>query len=138
MSDKPGITLPKPMMCRPADTSILPSLVRYSTALRHLRDGTKKGSDAAEALERDFAEHGSRCTVHGLLEDPIIVLLRLPEDDSERVGFGCPDCSGPEVKARWEAEGNPEWWICPHCRRENAGTKLCMMCFGPRPGGTGA
>lgn len=80
--------------------AVEPGCIRLSTAVRRLREAGKEVS--ALALERDAAAVGRECPVHGHLEDPIVGLL------SDRVAFGCPDCSGEDVRAAWEAEGRGE------------------------------
>jgi hypothetical protein len=55
-------------------------------------------SEAAEAVELLRSKVGSNCPVHGKLEDPIITLL------GEEIAFGCPDCSGEELRQMWAEE----------------------------------
>lgn len=75
----------------------VPTTLRYSSALRELR---KQGAEsAAKELERDKLAAGSSCPTHGELADPIVGIL------GNRVAFCCPWCSGADVLAAWEAEG---------------------------------
>ena len=72
--------------------------LRMSLIIKRLRaqDG---GERAVRAVEDAYAKVGKSCPVHGELHDPILGLL-----DGD-LAFICPDCSAPEIKARWEQEG---------------------------------
>jgi hypothetical protein len=71
------------------------SVIRSSNAIARLR---RVNSEAAEAVELLRSKVGSNCPVHGKLEDPIITLL------GEEIAFGCPDCSGEELRQMWAEE----------------------------------
>lgn len=76
----------------------VPTMVRYSTALQALRRVDTPAAAIAE-FENDKAT-AARCPEHGALEDPVVGLL------GDRVAFACPWCSGADVLAAWEREGN--------------------------------
>lgn len=72
--------------------------VRLTTIMRNLR---KLGHVAtAERIEEHHKLCPTKCETHGEIKDPVIGLL------NNQVAFFCPWCSGSDVLARWEAEGN--------------------------------
>lgn len=75
-------------------------VVRYSSAVQRLKDRGAASADLEE-FERDRKAFAV-CPIHGELADPVIGIADV---EGQRVAFGCPDCSGPEVRAQWEAEG---------------------------------
>lgn len=105
MTRKPGVKFNKVhhgVFARRSGEPRLPESLRFSTYLRAL----KKQGTPAEAIaefESDKAKFGSNCPVHGEMEDPVIALHG--EGAERRVAFCCPWCSGPEVLAAWEKEG---------------------------------
>lgn len=70
--------------------------------LRYSRIAGLLPPEARAEFERDRLRAG-RCPEHGLLDDPAILLVG--EGAERRTAFACPFCSGPELRARWEAEG---------------------------------
>jgi hypothetical protein len=78
----------------------MPEVVRYSTVLRRLREA---GDATAIALERLKAQVGTRCPTHGALEDPIVAIV--DAGPRAQVAFGCPWCSGDQIRELWEREG---------------------------------
>ena len=81
--------------------------VRLSSVLRRLRE-TGHPEDEKDLRDAEGSV-GHTCPVHGKLSDPIVVVaIVTPSDGSPplgRYGFGCPDCSSPEVKRLWDEEG---------------------------------
>lgn len=75
---------------------VLGSIVRSSNAIALIR---KHDANAARMLEQMRAQIGQECPVHGHLEDPIIGRL------GDEVAFGCPECSGEDVRKAWREEG---------------------------------
>lgn len=85
----------------PAAFAVLPSVLRYSSILVAMaRDWG--GMPAVARLRSAYEQAGNRCQVHGHLPDPIVGLLG--EGAAAQVAFGCPHCSGDDVRAMWEAE----------------------------------
>src|SRR5688500_6553992 len=84
---------------RPVDAWVKPGSapLRFTLLVRKL---LADGADPAEFV-RDKEIAGSSCPIHGVLEDPIVMLM----PGGDRVAFCCPDCSAPELKAAWEREG---------------------------------
>jgi hypothetical protein len=76
----------------------MPGILRLSSALRRLR--AQGHNEAARRVEASYLEVGQHCDVHGKLDDPILTIAR-----PDKVAFGCPWCSDPEVLAQWEREG---------------------------------
>jgi hypothetical protein len=76
----------------PVDGKWSGGLVRTSNVLARVR---REDPEAAEVIELLRSEVGKTCPVHGDLEDPIIAVVR------GEVAFGCPDCSGEELRQRW-------------------------------------
>jgi hypothetical protein len=71
--------------------------LRWSTFKRRLHD--QGADDTIAKIEADRLIAGASCPVHGAIDDPIIGIL------DGRIAFVCPKCSGPEIQARYEAEG---------------------------------
>lgn len=71
------------------------SVVRSSNAITRMR---RVNPEAAEAIELLRSKVGSSCPVHGHLEDPVISLL------GDEIAFGCPDCSGDDLRRQWAEE----------------------------------
>lgn len=75
--------------------------IRYSRLVEFVRanGGTE---EAIIELERDRRIAVSVCPICKVdLSDPIALL----DVVANRMVFGCPSCSEPEVRERWEAEG---------------------------------
>lgn len=89
-----------------------PKILRYSNVLASLRamgereDATAYDrADAAKAiatLEALYKQLGHTCSVHGHLDDPIVISAIVGESD--QVAFVCPHCSDPRLLKQWEAE----------------------------------
>lgn len=78
-------------------------LVRYTAIKARLISA--EGAAAGEALDKEINEVAGRtCSVHSLLEDPIIMLGTLPGETEQRLIVVCPWCSSPELLAQWEAQ----------------------------------
>lgn len=88
-------TDPLKTMGLPADGTWEGSIVRSSNAIARLR---RVDPIAAEAVELLRSQVGQTCPVHGHLDDPIISLL------GDEIAFGCPDCSGEDLRRRWVEE----------------------------------
>ena len=81
----------------PATWSKLPGVVRFSTAVRRLREnGTPQEHLDDFERERAIAAH---CPTHGALADPVIGIA------GDRVAFICPWCSDDAIREAWEQEG---------------------------------
>lgn len=76
----------------------MPDRLRYSSLLSLLRASTCP-IDQIDDFIALKARVGSLCVVHGELKDPAIGRV------GDQVAFICPWCSGPEILAAWQAEG---------------------------------
>lgn len=88
-------TDPRKTVGVPMDGTWEGALLRSSNMITRVR---RENPDAADALEIMRERIGRTCPTHGRLEDPIVSLL-----DGE-VAFGCPDCSGEDLRRRWLEE----------------------------------
>lgn len=76
-------------------------LIRFSAILRHLR---KNGENKlADQTVKEVNQIGRTCTKCGYLDDPIVAV----EPVWKVLIIACPHCSGPGLKAEWEAQGEP-------------------------------
>lgn len=73
-----------------------PEVVRYSTAVQRLRD-QHAPQEALDEFARD-KQAAAVCPTHGPIDNPIIGLL------SDRVAFGCPECSGSLIQGIYKSE----------------------------------
>jgi hypothetical protein len=84
--------------------TLYPSALRKSTMIREMRSAAQEGWErAVEELEKVHAMFPA-CPTHGALKDPAIVIVG--EGDAAQIGIVCPQCSGGEILAGWEKEGN--------------------------------
>lgn len=70
-------------------------MLRSSNAIARIRKDNPAGARMLELLREQI---GRECPVHGHLDDPIIGLV------GDEVAFGCPDCSGEEIRRQWAEE----------------------------------
>jgi hypothetical protein len=88
-------TDPRKTMGLPVGGTWENSVVRSSNAITRMR---RENPEVAEAIELLRSQIGQECPEHGHLDDPIITLL------GDEIAFGCPDCSGEELRRVWAEE----------------------------------
>lgn len=84
--------------------TLYPDVLRKSTMIKLFRaraaPGFQRAIDEIEKVHRMFPS----CIEHGKLEDPIIAVSG--KGEMAQIAICCPECSGPEIRAAYEAEAN--------------------------------
>lgn len=83
--------------------TLYPDALRKSTMIREMKRGPVEGYERAVAEIEKVHAMFPRCAKHGPLDDPAIVIVG--EGEAAQIGIVCPWCSGGEILARWEKEG---------------------------------
>lgn len=76
-------------------------VLRWSSVRRRLHD--RGHDDVIEALDGEAAD--VHCSIHGLVNDPIVATVQHEPPEKNGVGFMCPKCMNKDVQEQYEAEG---------------------------------